>query len=219
MSSTELFGIAPCPAFLADSLGNTVVVNAKSSFDLEKIARQIAVAMGSHCAMASYLMNGTQARQSVIPGSISKAIEIGYAIRNAKRDAESPTLAVLNRCGGVQLGQGVIIEVNQEIKNGFLEGTVLIESSHCTIELIYQNEFLLAKRGEEVLATTPDILTLLECESGTPITSESLRYGLHVDLIALPAPEIWKTPNGLQLVGPAAFGFDVPYQPVHSEEE
>jgi uncharacterized protein len=54
----------------------------------------------------------------------------------------------------------------------------------------------------------------MEEGSGTPITSEMLRYGLQVALLVLPAPEIWQTPEGLALVGPKAFGYDIPYQPI-----
>jgi DUF917 family protein len=214
MCATHLAGVSPSPAFLADGLGNSVIVHAQNSAELEKIARQIAVVMGSHCAMSSFLMNGREAQQAVIPGSISRACAIGVAILDARKQGISPVEAVIDCCYGVLLTQGVICDINQSIREGFLEGTVQIQTKKGIVELVYQNEYLLARSGAQILATTPDILTILESESGTPITSESLKYGLRVDLIALPAPEIWKTPAGLELVGPQFFGFNVPYSPV-----
>jgi DUF917 family protein len=35
-----------------------------------------------------------------------------------------------------------------------------------------------------------------------------------VVVLALPCPDVWRTPAGLDLVGPAAFGLDLPYRPV-----
>jgi DUF917 family protein len=214
MCSSNLAGISPAPAFLADGVGNHVILHAKSSEDLEKIARQIAVSMGSHCALSAFLMHGIEAKKAIIPGSISRACAIGQAILHALKNGTSPTDAVVADSGGVLLARGIICDINQSIRDGFLEGTVQIKTERGLIELIYQNEFLLAKREDQVLALTPDIITLLETESGTPITSESLRYGLRIDLIALPAPEIWQTDAGLKLVGPQAFGFNMPYEPI-----
>lgn len=62
------------------------------------------------------------------------------------------------------------------------------------------------KSGEKILATPPEIISVLDAATGEAITSDSLRYGLRVTLISLPAPEIWTTPKGLALVGPGRFG-------------
>ncbi len=44
----------------------------------------------------------------------------------------------------------------------------------------FQNEFLVATTGDEVLATTPDLISMLDLETGEPITTEGLRYGHRV---------------------------------------
>ncbi len=209
MCTAHLTGISPTPAFLADGLGNSVVVHANTSMELEKIARQVAIAMGSHCAMASFLMNGNQAKQAVIPGSISKACKIGAVMKG-----NDPIQSLVNSYHGAVLAEGMVTEINQDIRDGFLEGTVKMGTPQGTVEIIYQNEYLVAKVQDSILASTPDIITLLESDSGTPITSESLKYGLRVHLIALPAPKIWTTTEGLQCVGPHYFGFDFSYSPV-----
>lgn len=36
---------------------------------------------------------------------------------------------------------------------------------------------------------------------------------MEVTVIALPAPAIWQTPEGLECFGPKSFGFDVEYTP------
>ena len=60
----------------------------------------------------------------------------------------------------------------------------------------------------------PDLITVMETESGQPITTEELRYGQRVRVIAAPCDRRWRTPAGLALVGPRYFGYDLDYVPV-----
>jgi DUF917 family protein len=206
MSSSNLMGISSSPAFLADSQGNSVVIHARNANSSEHIGRHVAVAMGSSCVLALYLLEGHQVAQATVNGSMSQAIALGRAVQGS----QEPIQGLLDASGGKLLTQGMIHDIDQSIRDGFLEGTVRIGD----VELLFQNEYLLARGGKEVLGCTPDILMLLETDSGTPITSEMLRYGLRVSLVCLPAPAIWQTEKGLELVGPQAFGFDTEYQPI-----
>jgi DUF917 family protein len=78
----------------------------------------------------------------------------------------------------------------------------------------FQNENLIALRGTTVLASSPDLIVILETDSGQPITTEDLRYGNRITLISLPCDPRWRTAAGLKLVGPRYFGFDVEYTPI-----
>ena len=66
----------------------------------------------------------------------------------------------------------------------------------------------------EVLATTPDIICVMDSESGEAIGTEMIRYGQRVTVIALPPPPLFLTPKGLATVGPRAFGYDFDYRSV-----
>ncbi len=219
MSSCHLHGISSAPAFLTDCFGNTVSVHAKNSFALEKLARQTTIAMGSCCAVALYLLSGQQATYATIQGSLSQAIAIGHAFLKAQEQKSSPIEAVLNLMGGVRLGAGKITDIQQKVEQGFLIGNVTIQEGAIQWKLIYQNEYLMVTCQEKTLATTPDILMLFEQDTGRPITSESLQFGLHVELIALPSPPLWQTPQGLTLVGPQAFGLNVSYTPICPQKQ
>ena len=54
----------------------------------------------------------------------------------------------------------------------------------------------------------------MDAENGGPITTEELRYGFRVTVIATPCDARWRTPAGLELAGPRYFGYDVDYVPV-----
>jgi DUF917 family protein len=61
---------------------------------------------------------------------------------------------------------------------------------------------------------TPDLICVLDSVSGDGIGTDVLRFGQRVSVLALPAPSVFTTPRGLELVGPRAFGFDFDYRSV-----
>lgn len=214
MSSCFLKNLESTPAVMVDCLGNRVIIETSSAETLEKIARSVTVAMGSSSTVGFYLMKGNEVPGSVVTGSLSKALSLGKAIRTSREAGKDPIQALIQSTNGVAIGRGTLIDIDQEVRDGFLQGSVTLLGNKEKIQLFYQNEYLLAKKGSEVLASTPDLLILLDEDTGTPLTSEMLRYGLQVALIGLPAPEIWQTPEGLELVGPKIFGYEIDYQPL-----
>lgn len=217
MCSCYLKGIPAVPAFLSDSFGNTVIIENGNSFDLERIARKVTVAMGSCSALVMHVMTGAQARNSVVSGSLSHAVNIGEEMSQSCANGVDPLQPLLKLTSGVCLGAGNIVDIDQVISDGFLKGKVTIRNEKETYEVFYRNEYLAVTSGGQYTASTPDILMLIEQQTGVPLTSESLQYGIKVNIIALPAPKIWQTLQGLQLVGPRSFGYDFDYHPVNQE--
>lgn len=81
----------------------------------------------------------------------------------------------------------------------------------------FQNEYLYAalsqdgsETGQNVVCTVPDLISILG-QDGEAIGSQDLRYGLRVDVIALPAHPLWKSEAGLKVGGPQGFGLDMPF--------
>ncbi|MFI6723886.1 hypothetical protein [Streptomyces atratus] len=56
-------------------------------------------------------------------------------------------------------------------------------------------------------------MCVLDTDTGDPVTTESLRYGLRVSVLAAPCGPRWTTPGGLALAGPRYFGCDVDHLP------
>ena len=85
-----------------------------------------------------------------------------------------------------------------------------------TLVIDFQNENLIARdEAGQILAVVPDLICLVAAETAEPVTTELLRYGLRVEVLGIPAPELLKTPEALAVVGPGAFGHgDVPYAPL-----
>jgi DUF917 family protein len=214
MNSCHLQNHKATPAILADCLGNSVIIQTPVLKTLEKLARAITISMGSSAAIALHLMKGSQVPGAVVSGTLSQAIDLGRIIWQAQEKKTDP-IDKLTRVPGIHfLARGTLMDIHQEVKEGFLSGSVALLTDTQKIQLFFQNEFLLAIDQDGPIASTPDILVLIEEDSGTPITSEALRYGLQVALIAIDAPAIWQTSAGLELVGPRVFGYEMEYRPV-----
>ena len=55
--------------------------------------------------------------------------------------------------------------------------------------------------------------------SGNAFGTETIRCGMRVTVIALPAPPVFPTPKGLDHVGPRAFGYDLDYRSLFAPAE
>ncbi|GAM57792.1 hypothetical protein JCM19231_4204 [Vibrio ishigakensis] len=162
-------------------------------------------------------------------------MKIGQAIRNANKNGENAVDAVLEIVGGTRLVSGKIVDIERTTAGGFVTGGVIIEKLNKAgteaqpkdVCVHFQNELLLAHKGrkaedlseESLLATTPDLISILDHETGQPVTTEQLRYGQRVDLIAYPCDPKWRTEKGIEVAGPNYFGYDVDYKTIEQLTE
>ncbi|MEJ7838320.1 MAG: DUF917 domain-containing protein [Thermomicrobiales bacterium] len=182
---------------MSDDKGNSAILSTVSNLWTETFARGIAVNMGASAYIASYAMTGKQLREAAIPGTMTLIERIGTTIRLAHRDKKDPIAAVADVTNGFPFWTGKISDVIRRTEGGFARGTALIEGSgenagrRLTID--FQNEFLIARAEGEALVTVPDLITLLDAETGEPITTESLRYEFRVVALAIPCARRWRT--------------------------
>jgi DUF917 family protein len=218
MVTPTMHGIAATPMAIGDEKGNSAILNTCDNVWTERIARTITIQMGGSAFIALYAMSGAQAKASLVPGTISLAIRLGEAVREARGAKRSPIDAVLAITGGRRLFNGKIVDVQRRTERGFARGEAVFrglgEDEGHELRIRFQNENLIALRDEEVAATVPDLITVLDAESGEPITTETLRYGFRVVVVGMPCAPAWRTEAGLALVGPGVFGYDVAYRPL-----
>jgi hypothetical protein len=209
-----LSGIPASPMAVADDKGNTMVLNAVSSVWAERIARAVCVATGCSVYTADTVMTGAQLSDGLVAGTVTLAERLGAAARTARASHEDPVAAVADLAGGVHLVTGKVTDVHRTTSGGFSRGGATIAGTDTELHLSFQNEYLLATRDDEVLATTPDLICVLETDTGEPITTEALRYGNRVTALGIPCDPRWTTPAGLALVGPRYFGYAHDYHPL-----
>ena len=63
----------------------------------------------------------------------------------------------------------------------------------------------------------PNLICILDSDTAEPITTEELRYGQRVKVMAVTVPEIMRTHEALQVWGPRHFGFDHDFMPIEAQ--
>ncbi|HYO29226.1 MAG TPA: DUF917 domain-containing protein [Thermomicrobiales bacterium] len=218
MCTPTLFGVTATPMAIADEKGNHAVINTMSNRWTEVFARSLTVDMGCSAMIALYPMTGRQVKDSCVLGTISVLERIGRTISSAQKEHRDPIEAVRAATDGFVIWRGKVADIERRTETGFARGEASIaglgDAAGQTLRVSFQNEFLVARTDDRVLATTPDLITILDAETGEPITTESLRYGFRVAVLAMPGDHRWRSPAGLEVVGPAYFGYDIPFVPV-----
>lgn len=205
-----LYGVTASPLAFSDEKGNTAVLQTIDNHWTERIARVACVEMGCSVMIAGFPMSGSQVRKAMVPDSLSHCLEIGRGIADARSQKDDPVAKVVGLIQGLEIFAGKVIDVERATTSGFARGHARIEGGSSTLSLSFQNEHLIAQTEERTLATTPDLIMVLEHESGEPITTEGLRYGQRVRVLSAPSDPRWHCPEALAMVGPAYFGYEIP---------
>jgi len=224
--STYYIGGVPCtPAALVDERNNRIVIGTITDpYALERFARDLCVLMGCRAELAMPVMTGAQAKQLAVRGTLSLARQLGAAVRQARAVKTPMTAAVLGVTGGSELFVGKLVDVQRRTTGGFARGELVAEGVDVyrgeRMHVAFQNENLVAWRGAAeqrgaVVACVPDLICVIETETGEPITTEQLRYGLRVTILGIPCSDKLRTAAALKVVGPGAFGYpDVTFTPM-----
>ena len=211
----HLAGIAPSPAVMTDERGNLAVFQTVSGQWMERLERAAAVEFGGAASSTEYTLTAVQAREATVRNSVSLAIRIGEAISSAHG---SPVDALITEVGGYRLITGKIVDVERRTTSGFVRGSVVIEGLAADagrlLRLELQNENLVALERGRVLASVPDLISVIDSETAEAIGTERISYGQRVTVIAFACDPVWRTASGVAVTGPRAFGYDFDYQPV-----
>lgn len=220
MVTFHLAGHEPGTTVVVDHHGNEVVTRPVGGRWSETIARAVTVSMGGSATMIDYVHDGAVVRDCAIPGTLSTAARIGEVLMGRGADAvRADRLTELcTLLDAVRLIDGKVTDLRRGFEGGFTKGAAHIdglgEHRGSRLRLDFQNEMLLARLDGGLAAVTPDLIAVLDSATARPITTETLRYGARVTVIAMPCHERWRTPRGLEVAGPAYFGYDVDWEPV-----
>lgn len=217
METFAVYGVHGSPLALAGERGETAIIDTgDDDRQMEWLARGVTIRLGGVAHIAEYAMNGADAKRTAIPRTLSMALMLGRAIREAREQHESPGEAIAKTLAATlyshlrELFIGKVSDVERRTTDGFAKGRAVITSPDPertdAVEIEFQNENLIARRGEEVLAIVPDLICIVDAETYEPITTEGLRYGQRVRVLGISTPDLMRTPEALATFGPAAFG-------------
>ncbi|MCJ9430614.1 DUF917 domain-containing protein [Kordiimonas marina] len=223
MTAMAVNGISVAPMTLADEHGNSLLIQTKDAKKAERLARPVVAEMGASLCMSCYPMTGTEARTGVVRDTISAALSIGKAVRNSGDNASSAIERLVGALQGhnyyrdaYRLFDGKITEIERNTSKGWVTGRCMISAlfGQGEAELIFRNENLVMYVDGQLRCVVPDLITVVDQETGHAIPTERLAYGQRVAVIGCSAPPPLKTEAALKVMGPQEFGLGETYVPI-----
>lgn len=228
MMTYAIAGVCPSPAVSYDYAGNVTLFNTPDTTTYERHIRALTMASGGMVTTAEHPMTGAELKSAIIPGTVSFSVALGRLLRENRGRAEAllPLLqetfaaSVYGECRLLYCGK--VTDKATRIVGGYDIGEATLtpflgEGDALTINI--KNEYLVARLAGRVVATVPDLIVIVDYETGTPINGERLRYGQRVAVFAVGCPDFFRSARALAVVAPKAFGFDIPYVPLEDIPE
>ncbi len=219
MVTFTIGGLSATPMALTDEKGNCVIFDTITNKWTEELARAVTMSCGGSVSVCLYVMEGKMLKQYAVKDIITRSEMLGRAMHNLRNNSTgTPEEMFFKATEGFKLFKGKIEDVLRETRGAFNFGKVVLEGigeykgREAYVE--FQNENLVACVDGEIVTTVPDLICLVDTETFTPITTDALKYGKRVFVVGLKCFEMWRTAQGLELVGPRYFGCDTDYIPI-----
>lgn len=234
MTSWATHGVNPTPTVSCDDRLNTTVIDTKDNHLLaESIARKTSMSYGGISWIATYPMNGSDVKRTSIINSQSIAWDVGKSVLQARKEHLNPaeqiiaTLKQKYNIHGYKVFDGKITDIKRdfgsELQKGFTIGQLVMEGINedkgksATID--FQNEWLNLIVDGYLECTTPDLIIILDTETGEPIRTDIVKYGYRGTVLLLAAQDRMRTPKGIKAFGPRYFGYNIDYIPVEVRQK
>ncbi len=225
METFNVYGVPAAPVVIVNEWGDSVVVESDRAQMAEWIARGVTIRMGGQTSIAEYAMDGATARRVSVPNTVSLTLGLGRRMREARTAHEDVFAAMIDAFSRTHyaharvLFRGKLVDVDRATRHGFAIGEARIAGlDDWSGEMLirFQNENLLATIDGAAKAMVPDLICVLDAETGEAITTEYLRYGQRVAVMGVSVPPIMRTPEALAVFGPRPFGLDMDFTPVEA---
>lgn len=233
-----------CPCAIDSGDGKSILMTRASNDEIvDRALRASCSEMGSRVGMAAKPTTTDRVRNFAVLNTVSEAWRIGrcIAIAQATNTLSRVAESIISEVGGDKaakvLFRGKIVAVERRLHKGHSYGEITIaglsadeiETFGSTSEAVaeggflkipFKNENIYAEHAttdgsKEIIATVPDLISVLDAGSGRALGVPEYRYGLKCVVIGIKCSPRWtETKLGLEISAPCAFGFDIPYKPL-----
>lgn len=226
MMTYSIAGYSPTPSIAVDYAGNTVAFEGISVLEYEKQIRDFSMARGGIVTTVEFAMSARQLRQCLVADTVSLAIAIGEILRRERGNASQLVEKLQAVFEPTSYGKmsiifsGTVADVSTSVIGGYDIGYILLRADNNTeqqVRVDVKNEYLTVWEGDRLLVSVPDLITIVDTETGQPINSERLSFGQRVTIIGIGCPPHFRTPDALAVVGPRCFGFDFDFTSIENQ--
>ncbi len=219
-STYHLLGMPMTPFSLVTPHGDELIFSrVKDDTEAEKIVRAIVSAIGANVGVTSHSFRVSEMGNAVVHGTVSRSLRTGRELRIAREDGKNPE-EVLEGLGWTVLFRGIVVGVERREKGGFTVGEFELEGvegfKNESYRIVFKNENLASWRNGRIDVTVPDLISMVTPE-GVPVINSEVKEGSEYIVVGHSAPEIWRTPKGLEIFGPKYLGLDSEYVPIEAK--
>lgn len=221
-SALSLYDIPLTPFSIRTFYDDSIIVSeSENNSRSEKLCREIANISGGLICIAGFSLSGKLAKQIIIPNTISKCLRLGEIINSPNDDN---ILDMVKFLGGKIMFKGNVIEINKEDNNSFFTGEIILEGSDKfksnNYKVWYKNEYLISWKNNKVDVTCPDLICILNSNTGIGKVSygngfrNEIKLKENLTIIAIPADSVWTKGKGLEIMSPRHFNYNIDYKPL-----
>ncbi|WP_432201727.1 DUF917 domain-containing protein [Erythrobacter sp. W53] len=218
--SVKVAGIPLTPIGAATPFGDEMVVKTLGDpTRAEDVLRAVAEASQA-CGVADSPITGAQAKQdgTLVTGSLTLARSIGSAVREAKAAGTDPIEAARAAGDGYLLFTGTVADFEWRDEDGFLQGELTLagtgEFTGQSFTTDVKNEHLVARRDGAVIATCPDLISVIDLETHDGVVNPGYTRGQAVAVLGFKSDPLWRTDGGLAVFSPRYFGYELDFRPI-----
>lgn len=207
------------PTFICDGWGDLTLIEGTINYQMaERIAKQIAIAGFACCSQTGFFANGADTKKALVKGTLTESYEAGKALREAVEAGLDPADVIAEKVGGWVVCKGKVTGKEVEPRDDYYCATHEItgegDYAGTNLKIWLENENHICWRNGEILATTPDMIQVIDSKTGQPYTNNIIETGMNVSVIVMKSRDVFRTERGLFFHNPRTFGFDVDYVPV-----
>lgn len=226
-SKIAIHGMRRTPMFFVDRWGNsTLVKSTVTDLMADRIGRQLSVAAyGRGVGAGGHPYQLKDSKKGMVRGSLLAAIPAGEALRLGAGERDKlARLMDVTRGGVIFRGTALGTDWESDEPYTFRKFTYRLAGSGAfqgeTARIWVKNEHHIVWRGERVVATSPDVIAVLDAATNRPLSTRGeVTPGREVVVFGAPPMDpVWHTPAGIALLGPRHFGFDLDYVPLELTE-
>jgi uncharacterized protein len=215
-TALDLYAKRVLPFALADHFGNQVVVTASpSNAWTERISKHLALSSLGIIGCAFAVLPAREVRQIAVPETLSEAMRLGGAIREARERGGDPVAAAADAIDGWILFRGTV--VGREWENtGYMEGRHVIdgegEFTGHRLEVWFRNENHVSWLDEDPWVASPDLIEFCNPLTAEPLVNTYLELGQEIAVVGRRRRDAFDSAGGLATLGPRHFGFEIEFR-------
>jgi hypothetical protein len=207
------------PAAVVDYWGNVVIIKELASSEMgERIGKMLGVASYGSVFFASMLLSAKETRETIVPGTLTKSLELGRTVRLARESGNDPIDKAVEFLGGWKLFTGEVTKKDWADKEGVMVGTTHLKGTgdylgH-TMEVWFLNENHVTWLDGKPFVFSPDLIILADPKTGEGYTNTELKKNDQVTVIGAKVYPAFRSEKAIRFFGPRFWGFDIDYKPI-----